>query len=242
MKKRIYIAGPMRGYRYYNCQAFRDAAIHLRDKGWKVVSPVELDEEEGFDFESLPSDHDWCNVPEEMDLAGTLLRDLVALKDCDAIYLLHGWRNSKGANLEYQFAKLVGLQIFEQSPFKPMDDSESYNEFACFPDGWLDSKPIAKSESILEEAARVTEGEKQASYGPPDQDFTRTAKMWSALFGWDVQPSHVAMAMICLKMSRQIHRPKRDNWVDAAGYSHCGQICDEAAAWESAICRPMDAG
>lgn len=92
---------------------------------------------------------------------------------------------------------------------------------------------VRAESSILDEAKAAVTGDRQASYGPPDQDFARTAGMWSALFG-DLlrdgvrfEPFHVAQAMILLKMSRQRHQRKRDNWVDAAGYAHCGAICDE---------------
>lgn len=91
-------------------------------------------------------------------------------------------------------------------------------------------------ESILAEAQRITGGDRQAQYGPPDQDFRRTAEMWTGLFG-DLLKSgtrfdafHVALAMILLKSSRQIHQRKRDNWTDIAGYAHCGNVCDEQAA------------
>ncbi len=89
---------------------------------------------------------------------------------------------------------------------------------------------------VLLEAYAITHGDRQATYGPPDQDFRRTADMWTALFGHLLrdgerfEPAHVAQAMILLKMSRQMHQQKRDNWVDVAGYARCGQICDDAAA------------
>lgn len=88
---------------------------------------------------------------------------------------------------------------------------------------------------VLLEAYEVTRGDRQNHYGPPDQDFARTAGMWSALFsdmlkeGVRFEPFHVAQAMILLKMSRQLHQRKRDNWVDTAGYARCGALCDEAA-------------
>jgi hypothetical protein len=90
-------------------------------------------------------------------------------------------------------------------------------------------------EDILDIASRITRGDRQSSYGPPDQDFRRTADMWTALFrdlmkdGVSFEPFHVAQAMILLKMSRQLHQRKRDNWIDTAGYARCGAICDEAA-------------
>jgi hypothetical protein len=90
-------------------------------------------------------------------------------------------------------------------------------------------------EDILSIAYRITLGDRQNSYGPPDQDFRRTANMWTGLFGEMLKPGvkfepfHVAQAMILIKLSRQLHQRKADNWVDIAGYARCGAICDEAA-------------
>jgi hypothetical protein len=87
-------------------------------------------------------------------------------------------------------------------------------------------------EDILAEASRITRGSRQAQYGPPDQDFRRTAGMWSALFlsklkdGVTFEPRDVALAMILLKTSRETHQRKRDNWVDIAGYASCGSRCN----------------
>jgi hypothetical protein len=35
--------------------------------------------------------------------------------------------------------------------------------------------------------------------------------------------------MICVKIARQAHRPKADNWVDIAGYAACGAECNAKA-------------
>lgn len=85
--------------------------------------------------------------------------------------------------------------------------------------------PEATDEDILEEALRITSGDRQAQYGPPDQDFKRTAAMWTALKGVEFTAQDVAMFMVCLKLSRQTHQRKRDNWVDIAGYARCGSKC-----------------
>jgi hypothetical protein len=82
-----------------------------------------------------------------------------------------------------------------------------------------------EAENILDEAKRLVTGERQNSYGPPDQDFKRTAAMWSALKGVEFEPREVAMFMICLKLSRETHQRKRDSAVDIAGYAHCMNIC-----------------
>lgn len=79
-------------------------------------------------------------------------------------------------------------------------------------------------QSILVEAEGLVHGGRNADYGHPLDDFTRTANMWHALFGWNVTPEQVGLAMVCVKLSREMHKPKRDNLVDAAGYA-------ETVAW-----------
>ena len=87
---------------------------------------------------------------------------------------------------------------------------------------------------ILAEALRLTLGDRQTHYGPPHEDFARTAGMWTSLFsdllkpGSEFKPSHIAQALILVKMSRQVHHPNRDNWTDVAGYARCGHLCDLA--------------
>jgi hypothetical protein len=73
--------------------------------------------------------------------------------------------------------------------------------------------------NILEEANSIVHGDRQASYGHPLDDFSRTAKMWSAILGHEVTPEQVGLCMCAVKISRQINTPKRDNLVDLAGYA-----------------------
>ena len=89
------------------------------------------------------------------------------------------------------------------------------------------ANPVSTDEDILEEALRITSGDRQNAYGPADQDFKRTAAMWSALKGVEFTARDVALFMICLKCSRETHQRKRDNWVDIAGYARCGSKCTE---------------
>ena len=77
---------------------------------------------------------------------------------------------------------------------------------------------MAEEESILDEAKRIVHGERGENYGHPFEDFSRTAKIWSAILGKDITPEQVALCMVGLKISREVNRPKRDNIVDGAGY------------------------
>jgi len=72
--------------------------------------------------------------------------------------------------------------------------------------------------SILQEAQALIHGDRQATYGHPRDNLGRIARLWSVVLGVDVTPEQVCLCMVQVKIARQVHRPKRDNLVDAAGY------------------------
>ena len=126
MKKRIYIAGPMRGKPDYNYPAFNEAAEKLRCDGWDVENPADISDRFGPQDEIAKSflfmDADPTCVPPELSMRdyirqkGRLARKLVAYElgvvaSCDAIYLLKGWENSEGTRAELHTALEHGLQI-----------------------------------------------------------------------------------------------------------------------------------
>ncbi len=83
-------------------------------------------------------------------------------------------------------------------------------------------------ESPLEEAQRIVLGPRQADYGHPLEDFTRTGRMWAAILGIpEVTPEQVGLCMIAVKISRECNRHKRDNLVDIAGYAGTLHLIDE---------------
>ena len=83
---------------------------------------------------------------------------------------------------------------------------------------------------VLYDAEHLINGDRNAQYGPPTQDFDRTAQMWSAYLGIRVSSHDVAALMCLLKLSRIRWSPeKRDHWVDIAGYAACGWECAEDA-------------
>ena len=78
---------------------------------------------------------------------------------------------------------------------------------------------------LLREAETLVNGDRNNAYGPPDQDFQRTADLWTIyLNGRRIIEAHdVAIMMALLKISRLSWEPtKRDSWVDLAGYAACG--------------------
>jgi len=72
--------------------------------------------------------------------------------------------------------------------------------------------------NILQEAESLVYGDRQEQYGSPLKEFSKTAKMWSAILECEVSAQQVGLCMIALKISRQLHKSKRDNLVDGAGY------------------------
>jgi len=113
--KSIYIAGPMRGYHLYNFPAFDKARDEFEGEGWSVVSPADIDRDNGFDPINLPADFDWNDIPDELELMDCIDRDLKAVKECDAILMLDGWRKSLGATAERAVAKWAMKEVFYEA-------------------------------------------------------------------------------------------------------------------------------
>jgi hypothetical protein len=79
--------------------------------------------------------------------------------------------------------------------------------------------------NILEEAASIVSGARNADYGTPLDNHQRTADLWSAYLGVTVSPRMVCMMNVLQKVSRDAHAPKRDNLVDIAGYARNAELC-----------------
>lgn len=110
-KRRIYIAGPMRGRPMFNFPAFDAAKEFLEKFGWEVVSPADLDRAEGFD--PCKAEGQYTTVDQAF-MEKARKRDLDALQTCDAIYMLRGWENSVGATAEHAVAEWMGIEVFDE--------------------------------------------------------------------------------------------------------------------------------
>lgn len=113
---KIYVAGPMRGIPEFNFPAFNEATAVLRTKGHTVFNPAERDNERhGTDISKGNATGDESVAAKEhgFDLREALAEDLDWIcRNADAIALLPGWRDSKGANAELAVAKALGLKFF----------------------------------------------------------------------------------------------------------------------------------
>jgi hypothetical protein len=89
---RLYLAGPMTGLPELNFPAFHAAAARLRESGYDVVNPAEI------------------NVDPSEGWAACLRKDIAQLVTCEGIALLPGWEKSRGARLEHRIATELGMR------------------------------------------------------------------------------------------------------------------------------------
>lgn len=87
---KVYISGPMTGIAENNFPAFIAACDKIRKAGHDPVSP-----------HAAPV----CETWEEY-----MKYDIQLLCGCDAIYMLDGWKHSRGAKMEKAIAILLGLE------------------------------------------------------------------------------------------------------------------------------------
>ena len=205
--RRIYIAGPMTGLPEHNFPAFHAAAKRLRQAGWEAVNPAD-------NFGGR------TDLPRE----SYLRADIELLAQCDAVAMLPGWEDSRGAKLEYLMAWELSMPVFDAETLEPLADAPTpavnLHRLAVVCD-----QPPEAPETILDEAKRITAADRQQDYGHPSADFARTAMLWTAILagrfrdGQHVTPMDIPLCMIAVKLARQAHRHKRDNLVDIAGYA-----------------------
>ena len=92
---RIYLAGGMTGYPDLNFPLFHSEAARLRALGYKVVNPAEINPD-------INADWNAC-----------MRSDIVELVTCQAIALLPGWQESRGAKLERHISEALGMLVLD---------------------------------------------------------------------------------------------------------------------------------
>lgn len=97
---RIYLAGPMRGFKKFNRPAFVRATELLHAKGHEVFSPSEQDRLRG-------------HAPLGDEFKQALKEQIVWITDnADAMVVLPGWEDSEGCQVEVKLAILLGVPVW----------------------------------------------------------------------------------------------------------------------------------
>lgn len=79
---------------------------------------------------------------------------------------------------------------------------------------------------VLNAAADITAGDRNASYGDPYENHLRIAKVWSVILHQDVTPSQVALCMAGMKLARLAYDPTHvDSNIDGAAYLAIAAEC-----------------
>ena len=94
--KKVYISGPITGTKDY-LEKFEDieTALVLVHQGVEVINPAKVN----------------ANLPESTTWEEYMRMSLCMLSMCDGIYMMEGWQQSRGANLEYAYAKGMGIMV-----------------------------------------------------------------------------------------------------------------------------------
>ena len=104
---RIYLATPISARRGHNMRdklaAARRRIANLKDVLANDVHFCQYEAVSTFDLNDVA----------ELTEAEAMGRCIQLVLTCDAIYLDHGWLQSKGCNLEYRAAKIYGIKIYE---------------------------------------------------------------------------------------------------------------------------------
>ena len=103
---KVYISGPMTGMPERNEREFHEAERQIVDAGQIAVNPHKISNDVNrkcSELGTVPTYEDYMHA------------DLKALLDgCTTIYMLDGWRGSRGACMEHEVAKICGLEIIYQ--------------------------------------------------------------------------------------------------------------------------------
>lgn len=91
---KIYISGPITGTEGY-LQRFAVAENELIASGHKVINPARVN----------------AQLPESTTHEEYMKMSLCMMDMCDTVFMLKGWRDSKGANMEFEYARGTGMTI-----------------------------------------------------------------------------------------------------------------------------------
>jgi len=106
----IYVSGKYSGDTDKNIEAARTVAVFLWEMGHSVICP----------HTNTANFEKFCNATYEQYIAG----DLDMISRCDAMVMVGGWEESKGANIEKDYADRIGLPVYFAPNLPPLHPTE----------------------------------------------------------------------------------------------------------------------
>jgi hypothetical protein len=70
---------------------------------------------------------------------------------------------------------------------------------------------------ILRQCADIAD-EREAQYGDVSKNFDDISAICKTAFGLTLSPTQIMQVMVAVKLSRNLHKPKADNLLDAINY------------------------
>lgn len=94
-KQTVYISGKMTGLPDYNRSGFEKIELTLTLLGYNAINPLKL----------------FC-ITEKKRYKEYLRKDLTVMLQCDAVFVMDNWKNSKGAIIEVVNAWMFDLPVY----------------------------------------------------------------------------------------------------------------------------------
>ena len=114
--KKVYISGRITGIENKAKIQFAQAEAELQAKGFHTVNPFNLNHNH---------DKSWQSYMREC---------IRALCDCTTIYMLPGWKKSRGANLEFLIANMLHMEVLYAEHIPPVKRGRLASVLSVFED------------------------------------------------------------------------------------------------------------
>lgn len=117
----------------------------------------------------------------------------------------------------FEYSELNIYQTYEDYK-RTIIPFQEFKEAYLSLDGKVTDKP-KEHISILLDAERIINGERQADYDDPVENFNRISKIASIFAGKELTAIDCCKVMIAVKIAREGNKHKDDNLIDLCGYA-----------------------